>query len=114
MKYWTTALALASTIAAPHLAHAQTVTPPPVPANIQVPAGNEPFLVGHARGTQNYVCTPSKSIGQVAWTLFTPEATLFDDLGEQLITHFFSPNPVEGTTVRATWQDSRDTSAIWA
>lgn len=114
MKHCITALAFASAIAAPHLAHAQAVTPPPVPANIQVPAGNEAFLVGHAVGTQNYVCAPGKSIGAAAWTLFTPEATLFDDASEQLITHYFSPNPVEGTTVRATWQDSRDTSTIWA
>lgn len=114
MKHCLTALAFASAIVAPHLADAQTVVPPPVPSNIQVPAGNEAYLVGHAVGTQNYVCAPGKSTGAPAWTLFTPEATLFDDVGEQLITHYFSPNPVEGTTVRATWQDSRDTSTIWA
>jgi hypothetical protein len=52
--------------------------------------------------------------------LFTPEATLFGDQREQLITHFFSPNPFEFSTVpfanglvRATWQDSRDSSAVW-
>jgi hypothetical protein len=114
MKHYMTALVLASAIAAPHLADAQSVTPPPVPDNIQVPAGNQAFLVGHAVGTQNYVCAPAKSIGDVAWNLFTPEATLFNDAGEQLITHYFSPNPVEGATVRATWEDSRDTSTIWA
>jgi uncharacterized protein DUF3455 len=114
MKNCVTAIAMALTITLPHAAHAQSVTPPPVPANLQVPAGNEAFLVGHATGTQNYVCAPAKSVGQVAWTLFTPEATLFDDSGAQLITHYFSPNPVEGGTIRATWQDSRDTSTIWA
>jgi hypothetical protein len=47
--------------------------------------------------------------------LFTPQATLFGDLGDQLTTHFFSPNPAEGgLVVRATWQDSSDTSSIWA
>jgi hypothetical protein len=45
---------------------------------------------------------------------FTPQATSFSDQGDQLTTHFFSPNPVEGGIVRATWQDSRDTSAVWA
>jgi hypothetical protein len=39
---------------------------------------------------------------------------LFSDLDEQLITHFSSPNPDEGGVVRVSWQDSRDTSAIWA
>jgi hypothetical protein len=71
--------------------------------------------VGHAFGTQNYVCQPAKSLGQVVWTLFTPEATLFNEQNDQLITHFFSPNPAEGgVAIRATWQDSRDTSIVWA
>jgi hypothetical protein len=109
-----TALGMAFTIALPRAAHADTVTPPPVPTNLQVPAPNQAFLVGHAFGTQNYVCLPSRSIGHVAWTLFTPQATLFNDQAEQLITHFFSPNPDESGIVRATWQDSEDTSTVWA
>jgi hypothetical protein len=31
---------------------------PPVPANLQVPVGNSVYRVGHAIGTQNYVCLP--------------------------------------------------------
>jgi hypothetical protein len=78
------------------------------------------FLVGHAAGTQNYVCRPSGA--GVAYVLFTPEATLFDEDGEQIITHDFSPNPFEPNTdpkvvsdgmIRATWQH-RDTSTVWA
>jgi hypothetical protein len=108
-----TALAVAFTVARPQPAHAADVTPPQVPANIEVPAGNTAFLVGHAVGTQNYICLPSGS--GVTFTLFTPQATLFDDFKEQVITHFFSPNPTEGgTTIRATWQHSGDTSAVWA
>lgn len=110
-----TVLGVASMVGLPNTAHAQTVTPPPVPADIEVLAPNEAFLLGHAVGTQNYVCQPSGSVGRVSWTLFTPEATLFSDQREQLITHFFSPNPDEGSiVVRATWQDSRDTSTVWA
>jgi Protein of unknown function (DUF3455) len=93
--------------------HAQTVTPPVVPASIEVPAPNQAFLVGHGVGTQNYVCLPSPSIGRVAWTLFTPQATLFSDQREQLITHFFGPNPAEGGVVRVSWEDSEDTSQVW-
>ena len=87
-----------------------------VPAGLEVPAGNEAFLVGHAFGSQNYVCQPSTSLGRVVWTLFTPEATLFNEQSDQLITHFFSPNPDPNDfgVVRATWQDSQDTSAVWA
>jgi len=115
-----TALGMAFTFALPQAAHAQSVTPPPVPANIEVPAPNEAFLLGRGVGTQNYVCLPSRSVGRVAWTLFTPQATLSSDQGEQLTTHFFSPNPFEfspnpfeGGIVRATWEDSRDTSTVW-
>jgi len=91
-----------------------TITPPAVPAALKVEPGNVPFLVGHAVGTQNYVCLPSGS--GFAFTLFTPQATLFDARGKQLITHFFSPNrnPSENGTIRATWQHSKDTSTVWA
>jgi hypothetical protein len=112
--------ALAFTVPAPGPAYADDTTPPAVPANIQVPAGNKLFLVGHAVGTQNYVCVPTAT--GIRFVLFTPEATLFDDEGEQLTTHYFSPNPEEVNTdpkvisaniIRAAWQDSRDSSTVW-
>jgi hypothetical protein len=115
-----TALAVAFAVALPHPAYADDVTPPPVPANIKAPAGNEVYFVGHGVGTQNYVCLPSAT--GVAFTLFTPEATLLSDDGKQITTHFFSPNPFEQNTnpavsaagtIRATWQHSRDTSTVW-
>jgi hypothetical protein len=116
-----TALGMALTVGLPPAAHAQSVTPPQVPTDIQVEAGNEAFLLGRGVGTQNYVCQPAASVGRVAWTLSTPEATLFSDEHEQLTTHFFSPNPFEPSPtpfangpVRVTWQDSRDTSIVWA
>jgi hypothetical protein len=102
-------------------ANAQTsaaVIPPLVPPEIQVPEGNEVFFVGRGVGTQNYVCLPcdpsQPGCGSgVAFALFTPQATLFNNQGEQVTTHFFSPNPFEGDVIRATWQHSRDTSAVW-
>jgi hypothetical protein len=112
-----TALAVAFTVALPQPAHAADITPPPVPHNIQVPAGNTAFLVGHGVGTQNYICLPSGS--GFAFTLFTPQATLFND-DEQVTTHYFSPNlnptnPDEIIgTIRVTWQHSQDTSTVWA
>jgi len=94
-------LGLAFIVVSSRAALAQTIT--------------EVFLIGHATGTQNYECQPTAILGRVAWTLFTPQATLFGEVGEQLTTHFFSPNPDEGgIVVRATWQDSTDTSSIWA
>jgi hypothetical protein len=119
-----TALALAFAVSLP--AHARKVTPPHVPDNLKVDDGNHAFLVGHALGTQNYVCAPSAaSTTGVAYVLFTPEATLYNDDGRQLITHFFSPNPdpsdpnksaavVADGAIRATWVDSRDGSSVWA
>ena len=78
---------------------------------------------GHGVGTQNYICLPCPNpttpatacpdASGFAWLLFTPEATLFNDHGKQLTTHFFSPNPEEDGTIRATWQDSRDSSIVW-
>src|SRR6188472_1710144 len=110
-----TALAMTFTLALSAVSHAQTITPPDVPAGIEVLPPNEAFLIGHAFGSQNYECQPTEILGRVAWTLFTPQATLFGEVGDQLTTHFFSPNPDEGgIVVRATWQDSTDTSSIWA
>src|SRR5262245_56412910 len=111
MKYFIAVIVMACLVALPQPVRADQVTPPPVPSNIQVPAGNVPFLVGHAIGTQNYVCLPSGS--GVAFRLFTPQATLFKDNDKQITTHFFSPNPRENGTIRATWQDSKDTSTVW-
>jgi hypothetical protein len=83
-----------------------------MPPDLQVQAGNKAFREGHAVGTQNYICLPSGA--SFAWTFFGPQATLFNDADRQIITHFLSPNPDERGTGRATWQQSRDTSTVWA
>ena len=110
------ALAVAFTVALlPPIAAADILpppVPPQVPPNLEVPAGNEAFLEGHAIGTQNYICLPSEA--SVAWTLVGPQATLFNQWERQRITHFLSPNPDERDTPRATWQHSLDTSTVWA
>jgi hypothetical protein len=119
------ALVLACAFATVTHAAAQTVTPPPTPTEITPPAGNSAFLVGHALGTQGYVCLPSG--GGTSWTAIParPEATLFTNLfGQpfQIITHFLSPDlnpngfapdplPPGGN---ATWQSSLDSSRVWA
>ena len=90
------------------------IVPPQVPGNLIVPAGYEPFMVGHATGTQNYICMASTGKKAVAWTFLGPQATLFDDEGGQILTHYLSPNPDVSATPQATWQHSRDTSAVWA
>jgi hypothetical protein len=99
---------LAAAIHRPAAVHAQ----PAVPGNIAVPAGAEAFLSLQAEGTQNHVCTVGPS--GFAWTFFGPQATLFDDGGQQVTTHMLSANPDEDGAARATWQHSTDTSRVWA
>jgi hypothetical protein len=112
------ALAVASTVSLAEPHHGQ-IAPPSAPFDIQAPPGNEVFLVGHGVGTQNYVCLPSAtSPSGFAFTLFTPEATLFNGF-KQVTTHFFSPNnnpdePSDKGIIRVTWQHSRDSSTVWA
>ena len=115
----------AFTASSPQAANPGGITPPPLPAGMApVPAGNKLFLGTHGVGTQNYVCRPSGA--GVAYVLFTPQATLFNEDGGQVITHYFSPNPITNPrdpntdpkvvadgAIRVTWQH-RDTSAIWA
>jgi hypothetical protein len=94
-------------------ARAHRLGRPLVPQNLEVDSEHKPFLVGSAIGTQNYMCLPATKT-PFAWTPTGPQATLFGDFDEQLTTHFLSPNPDEAGTARATWQHSRDTSAVWA
>jgi hypothetical protein len=116
------ALVLACALGTVNRAMAQ-VTPPSVPDTIGVQAGNSPYLVGHAFGSQGYTCLPT-STGGTAWNPSArPEATLFSDLfGQQfqIITHFQSinVNPKPGVIAplsgNATWQSSFDSSRVWA
>jgi hypothetical protein len=106
------ALAVAFTVVWLQPIAAAVLVPPPVSRNLEVPAGHQAFLEGHAIGTQNYICLPSDA--RVAWTLVGPQATLFNRRHRQRITHFLSPNPEERDTPRATWQHSLDTSTVWA
>jgi Protein of unknown function (DUF3455) len=105
-------VAAAIALAAPFAAMATHIDPPKVPDTLAVPAGSKAFLIGHAIGTQNYICLPDGAGAK--WVLFGPQATVFDDAGKQIMTHFLSPNPAESGTPRATWQHSDRTSAVWA
>lgn len=102
------ALAAGSVLAAAAV-QAHPADPPSVPSNLQVPEGHRAFRMWHATGTQNYICMTA---GQ-PWVFIGPQATLFNDDNRQALTHFLSPNPAEGGVARATWQHSRDTSAVW-
>lgn len=109
------ALIAAVTIAASGAAGASnTLTPPVVPTEIAVGAEYRLFMWGHAVGTQNYICGPAATSAGVDWHFIGPQATVFDADGEQIFTHFQNKNPEQGNAFQATWQHSRDTSAVWA
>jgi hypothetical protein len=102
-----------------------SITSPATPELITPEAGNTAFLIGHALGTQGYVCLPAPT-GGVSWTVngARPEATLFTKIfggAVQIITHFLSPvenpNGIGPNPPRfgdATWQSSFDSSRVWA
>jgi len=83
-----------ATLAMTQVANAAPKPPPTPPAP---PAGNEPFLVGHAKGVQTYACTN----GQLATTGSVPTAELRTD-NKQVIQHFVGP----------TWKNEADGSAV--
>src|SRR6267143_2961709 len=76
-RLYVAALVFACAFGTVNHAAAQRITPPTTPAIITPPAGNSAFLLGHAVGTQGYVCLP-KGAG-ASWTVNAarPEATLF-------------------------------------
>src|SRR5215213_3748270 len=65
------------------------VSPPDVPAKIQVEDGHKVFLVGHAVGVQIYKCTAIG--GGYSWGSSTPRADLFGDNGQLVATHYGGP-----------------------
>jgi hypothetical protein len=107
-------------------ARAQKITPPTTPSAITPPTGNSAFLLGHAVGTQGYVCLPTSTGASTAsWTVngSRPEATLFTSFfgrDVEIVTHFLSPNtnPNEFAANpipfgNPTWQSSLDSSKVW-
>ncbi len=107
-------------------AEAQNITAPATPSAITPPAGNSAFFLGHAVGTQGYVCLPTRPGASTAsWTVngARPEATLFASIFGQsveAVTHFLSPNTNPNGSApnplpfgSPTWQSSLDSSKVW-
>jgi hypothetical protein len=122
-RLFAVALVLGCGVGAATSASAQNITSPATSAPI-TPAGTSAFLLGHAVGTQGYVCLPAGA--GASWTVngARPEARLSATIfGQsfQIITHFLSPdaNPNEFAPDpllfgNATWQRSFDSSKVWA
>lgn len=107
----TVVLAVVFLAGQPQSALADKLTLPRIPDNLKVQEGAKLFLIGHALGFQNYICLPSGA--GFAYSLFTPQAILFNENSEQIITHFNSTNP-ENNIIRPTWESSQDSSKVWA
>ena len=102
-------VAMSIALTAPAQTAPNKLLPPAVPQGLEVEAGWDPFFVAHAVGTQNYICVASGD-----WVFIGPQATAFDDTGEQVLTHFHSKNPQRNNAFHAMWQHSKDTSGVWA
>ena len=115
MKTYAGALVLAAALALPHAARAEPagpIIPPPVPVGLELsPQEFTPFLVAHAVGTQGYVCVANGAV--YSWKPFGPDATLFNEDGEQILTHFLGITPYS-LVLNPAWQHSRDSSIVWA
>jgi len=104
-------------------ASAQKLSSPATPALIMPRPGNAVFLMGHAVGTQGYICLPTGT--GASWTVngSRPEASLFASNSAHsvpAISHFlspittpneFAPKPLPFGS--ATWQSSADGSKVW-
>jgi len=89
--------AAALALAAGCATHAATTpalpAPSGLPASLQAPAGQEPFLQVHAVGVQVYECAAKADApGGWAWQFRGPEATLTDAAGRTVGRHFTGPS----------------------
>ena len=81
----------------------ESLTPPTVPAAIEVPASAKLLHHFRAEGTQNYTCTSSGGASPTyAWSAAVPDASLYDSCNHKVIQHSAGP----------TWAWLADTSAI--
>jgi hypothetical protein len=112
MKTYFRVLVLVTSLFLPHVVEAKAaeIQVPPVPDDIQVDPAFTPFLIGHAIGTQGYVCV---AVGTAfSWAPFGPQATLFDVDYQQTLTHYLSITPYS-QVLNPAWQYSRDSSVVW-
>jgi Protein of unknown function (DUF3455) len=107
-------LAIIASVASTAPRAEEHIVAPSVPAGLEVLGPYKPFLKAHAIGTQNYICAPAATPSGLDWLFIGPQATLFDEDVEQRLTHFQSKNPDKADAIQATWQHSRDSSAVWA
>jgi hypothetical protein len=98
-----------ATLSMTQVAHAAPA-PPTSPASLAVPAGNEAFLVGHAKGVQIYTCD-----GAGGWGSSVPRADLVDDAGNLVVKHSGGPSwaaTADDSKVTAVTVTARDPEGV--
>ncbi len=92
-----------------------------IPPALAVPSGHVLYKKLHVKdgyGSQNFVCVQNAN-GDYAWHFYGPQATLLKN-DSQAATHFLSVNVLNPTlpdgsqNQQPTWQDSDDSSRVWA
>ena len=87
---------------------------PAVPTNLEVSRDYKLFLKGHAVGTQNYICAPAATPLASTGCSSGRRPRCSTTASNRSCTHFPEPQPAGHNAIQATWQDSGDTSAVWA
>jgi hypothetical protein len=63
-----------------------------LPEQLRPPANNALLLTAHAVGVQIYTCKPqADNPDAFAWTLKAPDATLYNEQGEEIARHYAGP-----------------------
>lgn len=101
----TIAMSAAALFTGSQLATASPASPPDVPGQIAVPAGNVLSAVAAAEGFQIYTCQPQGS--SYAWLLSQPQAVLVEKGHKPWALHYGGPSwtAMDGSTVTATRVD---------
>jgi hypothetical protein len=89
-------------LAAGGCATRQVAAPTDVPAQLQAPAGQLPFVEALATGVQIYECSASKDQpARFEWAFKAPEAELADKAGRKVGKHYAGPTweSVDGSKV---------------
>src|SRR5213082_2680635 len=83
-----------------------------VPDILKIPEGSLLLLQALGEGVQIYDCKPSQADpAKGAWTFREPKATLYDDAGNIVGTHFAGPPDADGHR-HPTWQANDDSTVV--
>ena len=86
---------------------------PAVPTNLEAGRHYKPFLKTHAVGTQNYICAPARR-RRVSSGCSSDRRPRCSTTTSSRTSRTTRATTRRSDAIQATWQHSRDTSAVWA